>query len=536
VLEHPSKEAVTGAAVGAAALGKIKSAEVHAIQGDDEERFGSYRAIIRQEFAKKLSVFICMPTAEDASRAYRLLEKGIEGYIFLLHSALPLKKTIEAWNAAVTQKHPVVIIATGGYLCMPRADIGTLIIERENSRNYKSNRRPFVDIRRLAETFAKKKRIGLVYGDMLLTAETLWRETEGEVIQSAPFKFRSLSTASDLLVDMRQYKNSNNQFKILADETEQLIRSNKENNEHMVILAARRGIAPSVVCADCQTIVTCNECSAPVVLHRSAAKMGNDTEHDAVKHFFMCHRCGMRRSSEEYCKICGSWKLGTVGIGIDLVADKIHDKFPDQKVFQVDSDTTKTEKQIHAVIEQFKKQPGSILLGTEMMLTYLDRPVDNAAVVSLDSLFSIPDFRIHEKIMYTLVKLRSFAEKKYIVQTRKADEKIFDFALKGNLSDCYRTIIDDRRMWSYPPFATLVKITLEGKKDDIVTEMASIKKMLEPHSIDIFPAFTHTVRGNYVLHGLMRLTRGNWPVTDIVHKLRSLPPFVTVNIDPDSLL
>src|ERR1035437_2906943 len=348
---------------------KTKVSEVHAIQGDDGERYGSYRAVVRQEFAKKLSVFICLPTAEDASRAYRLLEKGIEGYIFLLHNALPQKKIIDTWNAAVTQKHPIVIIATGGYLCIPREDVGTLIVERENSRNYKSNRRPFIDIRRLGETFAKKKGIGLVYGDMLLTAETLWREAEGDVIQSAAFQFRSLSTASDTRVDMRQYKSSNNQFKILAEETEALIRSNKENNEHMIVLAARRGIAPSVVCADCQTIVTCNECSSPAVLHRSGSKVGNDTEHDDVKHFFMCHRCGARRSSEEYCKICGSWKLGTVGIGIDLVADKIRDKFPGQKVFQIDSDTTKTEKQIHAAVDQFKKQPGSILLGTEMMLT-----------------------------------------------------------------------------------------------------------------------------------------------------------------------
>jgi hypothetical protein len=49
-------------------------------------------------------------------------------------------------------------------------------------------------------------------------------------------------------------------------------------------------------------------------------------------------------AAEEYCKVCGSWKLGTIGIGIDLVEEKIRDKFPDISLFRIDSDTTPDEK------------------------------------------------------------------------------------------------------------------------------------------------------------------------------------------------
>ena len=516
--------------------------EIRAIQGDDEDRYSSYRSLIRQIFTKKESVFIMLPTIEDAIRAYSLIDKGIEDYAFLLHNSLSPKKLIDTWNRAVLEKHPVVIVATGSFLCLPRADIGTIIIEKENGRGYKSLRRPYIDLRTVAEIYTKRKNIPLVIGDILLRAETLWRQSEGLIQESAPFKFRSLSTAKDSLIDMRQYKTAENpedRFRILSLEVERLIRANKENNESMIILAARRGIAPSVICADCQTIVTCNNCSAPVILHKapvSPSSRPTATPTPNPKSFFMCHRCGARRPSEEYCKVCSSWKLSTLGIGIDLVADTIRQKFPDITISQIDADTTKTQKQAHEAIAHVQDHPGSILLGTEMMLLYPNKKVHNAAIISLDSLFSIPDFRIQEKIIHTLLTLRSLTTKEFIVQTRRAEEKVFEYALKGNLSDFYRDTIAERNIFNYPPFVNLIKITLEGPKEAIIAEMNSIQKSLEPHVVDIFPAFTHTVRGEYVLHGLMRIPRGNWPSESLSNKLRSLPPSVSVNIDPESLL
>ena len=58
------------------------------------------------------------------------------------------------------------------------------------------------------------------------------------------------------------------------------------------------------------------------------------------------------------------------------------------------------------------------------MQNYNDK-VDHVAVVSLDSLFSLPDFRIQEKIMYTMIRLRTQAMRSFMVQTRKAEEKIY---------------------------------------------------------------------------------------------------------------
>src|SRR5262249_39383803 len=153
--------------------------------------------------------------------------------------------------------------------------------------------------------------------------------------------------------------------------------------------------------------------------------------------------------------------------------------------------------------EKFASRPGSILLGTEMAITHLPAKIDHAAVASLDSLFALPDFRIQEKIMYTLIRLRSLARRSLLVQTRRPEEKVFEYGLRGTLSDFHRAAVEERRQFKYPPFSVLVKITLEGKKDAIAARMAEIKEALAPDELDIFPAFTSTVRGNYVIHGLL---------------------------------
>lgn len=493
--------------------------EKFAVQGDDDERYATWKSLIRQEFARKKSLLFIFPTIEEAEYAFTLLEKGIEDYTFLLHGGLPQKKIIETWNSIMKEPHSVAIITTGGFLSIPREDIETIIVERESSKSYKIPRRPFLDVRHIVEILAEKRGVKIFFADNFLRLETLWRQSEGEITEASPFQFRSLSTAKDTLVDMRQ--NKENGFKIFSEEVENLIVRTRDQSEQMIILAVRRGTSPSTICGDCQSIVVCNHCSSPVVLHGTS---------------FMCHRCGERRSAEENCVTCGSWKLGAIGIGIDLVEKKIREKFPDISLFRLDSDTVANDKEAHAVIQKYRARPGSILLGTEMMLQYIHEKSENSAIISLDSLFSLPDFRIQEKILYMLTRMRTLTSRDFIVQTRKAEEKVFEYGLKGNMSDFYRTSIEERKKFNYPPFSMLIKLTLEGKKDTIVKDMEEAQTILEPYEVEVFPAFTHTVKGNYVLHGLIRLSRDKWVDPSLLDKLRGLPPSVSIKVDPETLL
>jgi primosomal protein N' len=169
-------------------------------------------------------------------------------------------------------------------------------------------------------------------------------------------------------------------------------------------------------------------------------------------------------------------------------------------------------------------------------LMYLKETVANTAVISIDSFFSIPDFRINEKVMNILLKIRACTTRSFLVQTRDIEQKILKYATGGNLAEFYRDEIKERELLSYPPFSIPIKITLQGDKKTVLAGMEQLQKEMAPYEVDIFPAFIPITKGKFSMHALLKIKRKEWVNQDLLHKLNSLPPQYTINVDPESLL
>ncbi len=502
--------------------------EHYLIQSPDEERYAQYKSIIREEFVRGGSVFFCLPTIQDIKKAHDILSKGIERYTFILHGLLNKKQVTETVQAILAEKHPILIIATAGFLSVPKQNVSTIILDRESSRAYKQLSRPYLDLRTCAELIAKETKARIIFGDMIVRVETMYRHKQGELFDIVPLKFRSLSTATESLVDMRTQKAPEHEkqgFSLFSHALLSAIMKNVEENEHMFIFAARRGLSPSTVCSDCGTIFACNTCGAHTVLH--SAPSGN---------FFLCHNCGERRNAHEACRHCGGWRLAQLGIGIERVEEELKRLFPNGNFFRIDADKTPTHAKALAVAEKFYAAPQGILVGTERALLYLDQKIENSAVASMDTFFAIPDFRINERVLGILLKMRSITDRTMIIQTRDAEQKVFGYAHAGNLIDFFRDETEDRKRLSYPPFATIIKISVSGKKQQATDAMEKAQTLIAPYAMDVFPAFIPEKKGLFAIHGIVRLAPGAWPDPVLVEKLRSLPQNFSVNVDPESLL
>jgi len=505
-----------------------KAVDKFVVQSSDEDRYAQYKSVIREEFAKGSSVFFILPTVQDIKKAAETLQKGIEPFTFILHSSLSNKEVKTIIKKILEEKHPILIIATGRFLSIPKDNISTIIVDKENSRSYKMQKRPYVDVRNFAETYAKNINAKIIFGDMLLRAETIYRYKKGEFLEIAPLKFRSLTTSTEILIDMKKTgleTSSEKQFKVLGSELEEMIKDNVENSEHAFLFIARRGLSPITVCADCGNVVKCNTCGAHTVLHKSADE-----------NFFLCHKCGERRSASEKCKNCSGYRLTTLGIGTELVEEKIKEMYPKAKIYRIDADSTPTHKQALLTADKFYNSPQSILIGTEMALLYLTEKVANTAVVSMDSFFSIPDFRINERILNILLKMRAITQKKMIIQTRDISQKIFEYAIRGNLIDFFKDEIDDRKKFSYPPFSTLIKVSVSGNKDEIAIFVENLQKDIKPYEIDIFPAFIPLSKSKFIINGVIKISENAWPDEILIQRLKNLPINYTINVDPDSLI
>src|ERR1035437_3408574 len=496
------------------------------IQDTDEDRFAQYKSVVRGEFAKQSSVYFCLPTIEDIRKTKSFLEKGIEQYTLTLHSGLTKKEFKDSLKKINNEKHPLLIIGTPAFLSIIRNDVNTIVLDRENSRSWRTLTRPYFDMRIFVQSFAKKVGIKLIQGDLVLSVDDLWKQKHDEYAELFPLKFRMLSTANCALVDMKLPKGKYEEtFRILSPELEALINKTKNESENLFIFCARKGLSPVTVCGDCSQAVTCKKCGAPITLYQRK-----------TENFFLCNKCGTEASTSVRCTHCQSWKLKTLGIGLEGVVQEITKLFPDIKIFRLDKDNAKTEKKVLEIIQKFKNTPGSVLVGTELALLYLDEPIENIAVASMDSLSALPDFRINEKIFYMLISMRSKAEKVFLIQTRNGNEKLFDQALKGNLIDFYRDEITEREKFDYPPFSVFVKFTIEGKLAVLEKETTRLEALFKEFAPIAFEGVNLSPKGNPIFHLLFKFSKNGWPNSTFLQKAKLLPPQVLIKVDPENIL
>lgn len=509
------------------------------LQSGEVERYGHYRSIVRGEFAKKKSVFMVLPTVEEAKRAASTIEKGIEHYTVLFHGKLGKKELADVWQKAKESEHPLLIIGTAGILSIPRRDIGFIIVEREGSPSYKLISPPYPDVRFFAKELAKTTGATLLLGDILLRVETVNSVESGDFFEFAPMQWRARSNASLKIANMKTtvdkrlapHQREKKTFQTIGEDIALLVQKTRTENARMIIFAGRRGLATTTVCADCNTVVSCHQCSSPVILRLGdpEGKKGN---------YFVCNKCGERRTAAERCSNCDGWRLIPLGIGSELIEKELTERFPGISIIRIDKDNTPTESSVTKAVAKFKATPGSILVGTELALLYTEGPIEYSAVASIDSLFSLPDFRITEKAFSLLLRVRGLAERECVVQTRMADNPIFEFARAGNLIDFSRSELADRKQYHYPPDRLLIKISVEGNREEIYEMMSELKTHLEKSNfeLEIYPAFIRTVKNKFILHGLLRLPPEKWPDPKLRDLLKSLPREFAVRVDPESLL
>lgn len=508
------------------------------------DRISWYRTLVREAFAKNESVFICVPTHYDIEKLKIEFIKGINQYVFSFHGDLSKKILIKTYNSCISEPHPILIIGTGMFLSIPRHDIKTIIIEHESSDAYKQYSRPFIDVRSFAEILSSVDKIKLIFGDTLLRPDTLYRHEIGELGEVASPLFRLPQAERQIVIDMKEEINEKGSktFSILGDTTRKMINYAIEHTESVLLFTIRKGLAGVTVCHDCGNTLLCPNCSSPVVLYGSKQRNATKIVNSRI---FMCNKCGHKENTEVRCTECSSWNLTPLGIGTDRVYEEVKKLYPNTKIIQIDKETIQNEKEAREKMVEFYKNPGSILIGTEMLFSYINTEVTHSAIISLDGLLSIPSFNITQKILHIIEKLHAITKRNLIIQTRNPDNPILKHILEGNVLPLYREDLKERKQFGYPPFKRLIKITFTGTASETEKARGFIDKFLGGYEPQIFSAFIGKVKGLYITNTIIKIDPNLWPLlTDdkkrvsehLKENLYRLSPAFSINVDPEDLL
>lgn len=493
--------------------------EIKVIQQTPAERLASYKGIIRESLAKNQSVLVIFPGAGDIAQAAPILSRGLEDYVQIFSGTETKLKTRAIWEKALNLHKPVVVIGTPLILSLPRADIGLVILDQENSSHYKQFNPPFFDLRRLVKCLAASANWQLLLGDSTLSIETLYQAEKHHYATSGTLTYRAITNAKTKLIDGRSQVDNNGKkiFTLISDEAIKLIDQNCSGGGSAFIFTARKGLAPTTICNDCGTTVVCPTCQAPLVVHRLPPTGGT------TKNIFYCHQCGVKREIDDKCNVCGSWRLATLGIATERLAETLKQIFPDRTIKIIDSDHTPTPAKIKSSLE-ILNQPGSIVVGTEQALNYLPPTIPLIAIIGIDSLFMIPAYQMNERIFNLLIDLKSRASQNFFIQTRHPDTPLLEQALEGNILDFYRQELALRQKLGYPPSKLLIKGTLIESKNK--TSLAKAVDHLTPWQ----PLFYESD------HFILKVDPATWPDDRLLNILAALKPAWQIDIEPTSLM
>lgn len=513
--------------------GKNIKAEKLLFQYPFHDRLSVYKTLVRESFARGKSIFLVLPTESDISKWNEHLAKGIEQFALSFHSGISQSKNLANYKKVKEATHPVLIIATAPFLSLPVQNLGTIILEHENSNGYKMIGRPYFDLRVFTEIFASKIGARFIIADEMLRFETIGRAETDHLASLHPLSFR-IDWNGELVIARPENPEDKKTFRAIREEAETEIGKALREKKKVFIFSLRKGLATQTLCRDCGDTVSCTECGSPLVLYLSQG---------GKQRMFVCNRCQEERDSDTACASCGSWNLTPLGIGTDRVEEELKDLFPEINVYRLDKETAKTAKGAKDIIKKWTESENGILVGTEMAFFYLKETVPLSIIASFDSLWSIPNYKMSEKIVQLILSTIGITEEKLIIQTKNPNDPILRAVRTGNLSHLIKEELGDRKKLDYPPYKRFVKITFSGDKEQTTRAKKFLEENFGEYSPEIFSGFVSKQKGIYVTNALIKLAPEKWSYIsqggvdrELLSKLLLLPLPFRVQVDPEDLL
>jgi primosomal protein N' (replication factor Y) len=319
-------------------------------------------------------------------------------------------------------------------------------------------------------------------------------------------------------------------FRLFSDQLLRGIERTLEGKGKVFLYAARRGLAPVVACIDCGYIFRCPDSNTPYSLMRTSNPDGEETR------WFISSTSGQKVRAADVCPHCGSWRLRERGIGIQQVYDELSSLLPDTAMTILDGQTAPTAKKAGVIASKFWERKSVILIGTQVAIPYLAQGVDLSAIVSLDATRTIPTWRADESLFRLLLKLRECTAKEVLIQTRTEPDALLTHASRGALERFYDDEINLRRMLSYPPFSQFILVSWLSSADT-AKEMQK-KLQMQFGTTDILYYFNpHSTAQKTQGYALFRLPKTLTPKeTALIDRIRALPPYFKVEVNPDRIV
>jgi len=434
---------------------------------------GSGKTQVYIDIAKNIikqgrSVIYLVPEISLSSQIFKWLYNVFGNELILYHSHLTQNQRLYNWMRFYSGDAKIAV-GTRSAVFLQCPDLGFIVIDEEHDGSYKEHSTPRYHARRLAYYRCRKENAILLLGSATPSIESLYTTEKGIFkLHTLKERYGNASLPDIEIVKIFHKKGS----EMLSPKLKLFSKRAMDNGNQIIYLLNRRGFSPIVICNSCGDVAGCPHCNVSLNFHMDGA--------------LQCHYCGYKRKLSNQCLKCGSEDILKLNAGTQRVEDIIKKTFRNSRVFRLDQDSARKKNTIVELITKMNNGDIDILLGTQMVakgFNFLN--VSVVGILLADIGLNLPDFRSPEKLFSLLIQVagrcgRGNIKGRVIVQTLNENHYLFSFLKNHDYFNFYKHELSIRKMMHYPPYSSIIRLLIRGKKEErVITAIHNLKDEIE---------------------------------------------------------
>ena len=428
-----------------------------------------YIHLISKALQKKKQVLYLLPeialTVQMTSRLKRVFGKRLGIY----HSRYSDAERVEIWKKQLSAEPYEVILGARSAVFLPFQRLGLVIIDEEHEGSFKQqDPAPRYHARSAAIVLANYYGAQTLLGTATPSAETYYNAQTGKYgLVELTTRYKDIALPEIKVVDVKDLRRRKLMNGPFSPALLSAVRSSLERGEQVILFQNRRGFAPMVECHTCGWVPKCDNCDVSLTLHKNMNQL-------------TCHYCGFTYAVPTTCPNCGETDLRGRGYGTEKIEDQFAQLFPEARIARMDLDTTRTKNAYERIIHDFSQGKTNVLIGTQMVTKGLDfDKVSVVGILNADAMLNYPDFRAYEQAFMMMAQVSGRAGRKgkrglVLLQTTSPELPVIGQVVRNDYQAFYTDLLEERRLFRYPPFFRLVYVYLKHAKEQ-VAETAGIE-------------------------------------------------------------
>lgn len=426
-----------------------------------------YIHLIQKALDEHKQVLYLLPEIALTVQMTQRLQRVFGSRLGIYHSKYSDAERVEVWKKQLSGHPYDVILGVRSSVFLPFRHLGLVIIDEEHEQSFKQQEpAPRYHARSVAIMLARMYGATTLLGTATPSMETYYNATHGKYgLVELQTRYRGIGLPRTEVVDVKDLHRRKMMRGPFSPQLLKAVRGALAAGEQVILFQNRRGFAPMIMCKVCGWVPKCQNCDVSLTLHKTM-------------NVLTCHYCGFTYSVPAVCPNCGSTELQGRGYGTEKIEDWIRDEFPAARVARMDLDTTRTRNAYERIIGDFSSGKTNLLIGTQMVTKGLD--FDRVSVVGIldaDTMLNYPDFRAYEQAFMMMAQVSGRAGRKgkqglVLLQTRNKELPVISQVARNDWQAFYGDLMEERRLFRYPPFYHLVYVYLKHAKEPVVESAA----------------------------------------------------------------